>query len=401
MDKSQMKISNIVIIDDDKFSLSTMNLLLKEIGIKNIIEFDEPTEAIKYITEYKNKIDIIFCDLQMPNIDGIQMIRLLSSIKYSGNIIPFSSEKLTFLRKTVELAKNLNLNVSGFMKKPVTIALLKKLIHRYEGKVISSNLYKNSGLEFSKEDMKEALEKKQFELYYQPQIFSKNNNIYGFESLGRWAHPHKGIISPFSYISLLERYNLIDDYTFMMFEKLVNQLLIWQSKGYTLELSINLSPHSLKNNKLPEILESIANKYNILNQNITIEITETSYISLAEQEVLARLYLKGFPLSLDDFGTGYASMEALKNCIYDEIKIDRTFVNGASKDKSMQYILNSIITLANRLQLKIIAEGVETTDDVNYAIKSGCHILQGYYYSKPMNVSDCDAWLKKHYSSTT
>lgn len=240
-------------------------------------------------------------------------------------------------------------------------------------------------------ELRNALDEDQFELYYQPQI-DNENNLTGLEALLRWHHPEKGMLSPNYFISLAEDTGLIVPIGSWVLREAVKQLKTWRSscdyKNVT--VSVNVSYQQFRH---PDFLNEVRR---LVHENVIepgalkLELTESMLVDDIEHMVLQMQTLKemGVILSLDDFGTGYSSLQYLKKLPISQLKIDKSFVGGVESDVSSQSIVKTIILMAQSLGIELIAEGVETLEQRNYLLEHGCTAYQGYLYSRPLSSKD-------------
>ena len=234
--------------------------------------------------------------------------------------------------------------------------------------------------------MKQALVSDQIDVFLQPKVRLEAKQIAGFEALARWHHPERGFISPEQFIGLAEENGLIDELTWVIVEKTLAYAQKLRPAGLTMNVAINFSVDTLVHLDLPDTLLATCKAHAIQPENVTIEVTENRVMqdTAAALEVLTRLRLMGFGVSIDDFGTGYSSMEKLKTVPFTELKVDRAFVNGAQRSASSRAILETAVSLARKLGLTVVAEGVERSEDWALVKELGADFVQGYYVSKPL-----------------
>ncbi|WP_353893117.1 EAL domain-containing protein [Proteinivorax hydrogeniformans] len=231
-----------------------------------------------------------------------------------------------------------------------------------------------------------AIEKDQFSLYYQPQVSLTGKRITGVEALVRWIHPTDGFVSPGEFIPLAEKTGQIRDIEKWVVSEALNQKKKWEQQGVDLKVSINLSTTTLNSDLQIFSLKELLSSYDVRLDQITFEITETAIISNLE-EVIERLNsLKelGVKIALDDFGTGYSSMNYLKKLPIDQIKLDRSFIDKVEKSKEDEVIIKSILYLAKKFNYDVIAEGIETENQLQKLKNFECPTGQGYLFSRPV-----------------
>ena len=239
-------------------------------------------------------------------------------------------------------------------------------------------------------DFEEGLKNKEFKIYIQPKIDIKTERIAGAEALIRREKQGK-LIMPKEFVPLYEKTSLITKLDMFVFENVCKKIKEWKDKDYKLfPISVNESRKILYNKNHVNELVSIAEKYEVTPNLIELELTETAAVSNIEYAKKAAEEVKkiGFIVSMDDFGVGYSSFYMLKNIHIEILKIDKSFSDEIIKDKRGRIILESIIDMAKKLEIKTVAEGIETKEQVEYLRKIGCDMVQGYYYAKPMPVEE-------------
>jgi EAL domain-containing protein (putative c-di-GMP-specific phosphodiesterase class I) len=234
-------------------------------------------------------------------------------------------------------------------------------------------------------DLESGLSHREFSLHYQPIISTADNKIIGFEALARWNHPIKGIIPPGIFIPLMEKSGLVNQLGLSLLDQACQRLSDWQREfpsNSPLTMSINLSSVQLSDPNLSQKIREILNKTRIPPETLKLEVTESALIGSRERALENIMDLKeiGVSFHLDDFGTGYSSLARLQDFPFDALKIDRSFV------MSQNWIFSeAILMLAARLQLDVIAEGIETIDQLRSLRNLGCEVMQGYYFSRPIS----------------
>lgn len=239
-------------------------------------------------------------------------------------------------------------------------------------------------------DLKTALKNKQLTLYYQPIVFSKTGRLKGFEALIRWKHPIKGIIFPSDFIPVAEDNGQIIPIGQWVIETACRQLKAWQDRfnDYDhLTVSVNISVQQFSCNNLEKIVETALNETGLAAHCFMAELTESAVIDKPGAVIghLNRLKQSGIKIAINDFGTGYFSLAYLKNFPLDFLKIDKSFVDDINRDHENLEIAKAIITLAQNLDLEVIAEGIESNDQLETLQGIGCDFIQGYYFSKPVD----------------
>ncbi len=237
------------------------------------------------------------------------------------------------------------------------------------------------------DDIKIALVKNQFEVYYQPKFSLVTGEMIGSEALIRWNHPEHGFISPAVFIPIAEKSKLILKIGRFVFERVCNDLSEWKKQGKKIvPVSINLSRVELYQPDIVKFINKTIQMYNLSSDLIEIEITETVAINELNilKNVLNELRTYGFSISMDDFGTGYSSISCLRDMPIDILKLDKSFLNGIEHDERSRNIAKSIVSLAKSLDLVVIIEGVESKEQAELMKQFGCDLVQGFYFARPM-----------------
>jgi diguanylate cyclase (GGDEF)-like protein len=233
------------------------------------------------------------------------------------------------------------------------------------------------------QDLRDALALGQFSVYYQPIFDSTNCRVIGFEALCRWFHPTRGAISPDEFIPIAETTGVVSRLGEWVLETACAEAARWKQK---LTIAVNLSPRQFRGTDLPDRVAAILGRTGLPPDRLTLEVTEGVLIENTERTLVAmsRMKKQGIRIALDDFGTGYSSLSYLRRFSFDAIKIDRSFVRTLRDDEDAQAVLRAILTLAQCLRLKVVAEGVETLAQLQWLRAEGCDAIQGYLLGRPM-----------------
>jgi EAL domain-containing protein (putative c-di-GMP-specific phosphodiesterase class I) len=235
-------------------------------------------------------------------------------------------------------------------------------------------------------DLRKALESNEFELYYQPQVDIRTNNIVAVEALGRWIHSRYGFVNPEVYIGELEQIGLIEKYTTWAIESALKNAVAWRDRGRELKVSVNISVTDLLNPEFMTRLDALIGSRE-QGELLTFEITENLFLSEYDRlsEVLEYIRYLGITLSIDDFGTGYSSLSRLKKLPVSELKIDQSFIKDMEKSQNDEVIVRSTIELAHNLGLSVVAEGVESKETLNRLALLGCD-SPGIYHQQAADI---------------
>lgn len=240
-------------------------------------------------------------------------------------------------------------------------------------------------------DMRPALEKEEFVIYFQPKYDGYTQLPYGAEALIRWNHPKKGLIAPAQFIPVLEKNGFIEKLDYYVWEKVCQYIKKWKDQGLTpAPISVNMSRVDCSNAGLPDKLTRLVRKYDISPGLLQLELTESAYMDNPDfvNNMICELRKRGFRIMMDDFGSGFSSLNTLKDIQVDYLKLDMKFLFSHSDDFKSKRILSSVVSMAKWLRLKVIAEGVETEEQFDFLKRIQCDYVQGYYFSRPMPVSE-------------
>lgn len=251
-------------------------------------------------------------------------------------------------------------------------------------------------------DLRQAIEQGSFELHYQPQIITDTGNLWGAEALVRWRHPERGLVPPLDFIPLAEETGLIIQLGHWVMCEAARQVTHWRKNGYpTLVVSINISALQFRQTDFLEQTKAVFETLGADPASVELELTESILMGDMEASIamLEGLRKLGFRIAIDDFGTGYSSLNYLRRLPVNVLKIDQSFVRDMLKEQASLAIVDSIIGLAKALGKETIAEGVETEAEYNLLCQHDCHIVQGYYFSKPLTVANFEQWMVQHGST--
>jgi EAL domain-containing protein (putative c-di-GMP-specific phosphodiesterase class I) len=245
-------------------------------------------------------------------------------------------------------------------------------------------------------ELRQAVERDQLTLYYQPKVDLATHRVKYVEALVRWDHPTRGFVSPDQFIPFAEQTGYIKTISRWVADKAIGQCAAWRAQGIELAVSVNVSARELIQSTLPETFQNLLDKHGVAPEWIWIEITESAIMDDPNHaiETLDRLHALGIRLSIDDFGTGYSSLSYLKRMPVDELKIDKSFVMGMSQHKDDETIVRSTIDLGHNMGLKVVAEGVENEEMLERLRALHCDLAQGFHLSRPLPPAKLEAWLE-------
>ena len=393
-----LKELNILVVEDDDFQRKMVTNMLRSLGVHSIYEASNGQQAIGMIRGNTEKfVDIILCDLNMPEMDGLEFLRHLSQERHNVSIILISALGSKLLWSAARMAKMYGIKLLGVIEKPIGLIQMRNMFLKYEHSENKWLEAANIADSFMLKDILIGIKGDEFEPYFQPKIDLATDQLVGAEVLARWNHPRLGVVGPYGFIPQLEQSKNIKGLTFMMLEKAAAALRHFHDRGHTFNLSVNISLASLDDTAFADKITQIVRNVGLDPHHIILEITETAAMSDAAHalENLTRLCMKGFTLSIDDYGTGYSTMQQLTRIAFSELKIDQSFVKDISDSEAMRIVVESSIEMAHKLQVKSVAEGVESKKDWNTLKSLGCDTAQGFLIAQPMNLNSFSDFVKK------
>lgn len=341
--------------------------------IKNVIK---PSEELILLAEE------ILKKLSEPFLANDKNLSISASIGIS--IYPINGEKSESLFTNADIAMN-------------SAKLRAKNSYQFASSDLTNQFYTKSSLE---DALRIAVTNKEFELFYQPKLCLATGSVSGVEALLRWEHPNEGYIPPDQFIPIAEETGLIMPLTKSVLELGFKQINLWRLNKFPLfRLALNLSVPTIQNNEIITMIDKLLDHYQLNPNTLEFEITESKLMLDIQRNlpILKKFKDYGIRVSIDDFGTGYSSLNYLKNIPFDTLKIDKSFINNIHLNHNDASIVSAIIEMAHSLQIKVVAEGVENEDQLNFLKEIKCDEIQGYYFCKPLSASGFTSFLKNFY----
>jgi len=380
----QFDIRKFKIINDiygEKFGDEVLDFIIKQ--LKNICHEDQfyinlRSDVFMVVTEYDNEEELV---------DFIN--RLDAKISYFKNVkLQLSYGVYTVEDKSMEL-RQMEDRAAMARKASKTNILTKILFYKEQFKELLYNR------KFIEENMQAAITERQFMMYLQPKYSIIKNKIIGAEALIRWRHPERGMIYPDEFIPIIEENGFVRKADYYIWGEACRFIKRCENAGIkSCPISVNVSRIHLRDNECIQVLSDLIESNNIPKSLLELEITETADNKQVSMKAL-RLKEEGFTLLMDDFGSGYSSLNILLETPFDVIKLDKKFIENMMVSSKGRLILEQIVSMADKLNLGLLAEGVETKEQVELLKNIGCDQVQGYYYAKPMPEDDFFELLKK------
>jgi EAL domain-containing protein (putative c-di-GMP-specific phosphodiesterase class I)/AmiR/NasT family two-component response regulator len=390
MDEVTQPTLRVLVVDDDALCARTVAGLLRHLGTHSVETAASADEAVERLNA--STFDLIFCDLNMPGRDGVETMRLFAERHVKCPILLVSGADHKILKAAQELGKHRGLGVAGTLHKPFGLEQLESALAHVA--MVTSPRSRRPAPIVPRSELELGIAGEQLILHYQPQLNLHTCQLEGAEALVRWQHPERGLLMPDAFISLAESSGLIAPLTEWVVREAIRQAASWRRQGLDIGVSINLSAQTLRELDLPDRIAATTAAAGLNPSRITLEITESGMTDDIDSllDITTRLRLKGFLLAIDDFGTGFSSLTQLRRLPFTELKLDRTFVSGAATDGDSRSLLESSVNLAKRLQLKTVAEGIETEEEWNLLVWMGVDLGQGYHMARPMPADKILPW---------
>ena len=385
-------LETVLIVDDDPILSAIADVFFQKRGVRNVHCATNGRTALELVDGLSEKIDFVLCDLNMPELDGIQFLRHLKDRQFNGQIVILSGEQQSVVRTAENLAQAHNLNVVGTLGKPLKLKDLEALVAGFAP--ADAPAASSAPVLATVADLKNALISGDVTPYFQPKVEIATGKVVGAEALARWIHPKLGMIEPDIFVPMAEQNDLMAALTEHMIAASVDNMVAWRKLRFEPKVSINLSAESLSQIDFPDRMAVRLGAAGLDCAKVVLEITERQLVAknATSSEVLARLRLMGFGISIDDFGTGYSNIEQLREFPFTELKIDQSFIREAAQDQFSRTSVEASINLGKQLDLRLVAEGVETAEDWDYVTSAGIDEVQGYYVARPMPADELAAW---------
>jgi EAL domain-containing protein (putative c-di-GMP-specific phosphodiesterase class I) len=367
--------NRLLVVDDQPDILDFVGQVAESVGYEvrlanDARQFREAVHAFRP--------SLMILDLQMPQTDGIELIRELGAVGTRASILISSGMDQRVLQSAEQLGVAHGLKMAGFLQKPIMLADLEAILgqHLKAPRVPTE------------EELRRAIDRAQLLVHYQPKCALTDGRwaVVGVEGLIRWEHPELGLVYPDAFIPLSEKTGLIAALTDFVLQEGIRQLGLWREQGTELDMSVNLSPHLVRELDFPDRLSELMSAHALDNSRLTLEITETAALEdpARTRDILTRLRVKSFGLSLDDFGTGFSSLTQLYRMPFNELKVDKSLGMELHQSGEARTIVRSLVDLAHNLGLKVCTEGVETAAALQFLEVAGSDYVQGYYLGRPV-----------------
>ncbi|KAF0864582.1 EAL domain-containing protein [Pseudomonas sp. LD120] len=367
---------------------------LQRLGVVEPLAAADGVGALTLLRE-RGAADVVLCDLQMPGMDGLEFLRRASEERLVRGVILYSLIDADLRRAVLQMISLHGLIVLGDVGKPAELSALQAMLYFYQQHHQQpASAPPRHFAPVKREDLLQGVEQGQFVSYYQPKFDLQQAICCGAEVLMRWVHPQRGILAPAAFLDELEAEGLLDQVFLQQLDQsmaLQRQLL---NQGEELELAFNLLPRQLACSDMVGHIRRTIERHRVPPRLLTFEITEVGLVQAPaiSLENLVRLRMMECNLAIDDFGAGYSSLQRLCELPFNQIKLDAHFVRELVRQPRCRAVVGASLALANKLDMRLVVEGVETQLERRLLLEMGCVLGQGYWYARPMPEAELLAW---------
>jgi EAL domain-containing protein (putative c-di-GMP-specific phosphodiesterase class I) len=369
----------LLIMDDESSFCTFVEKAAARVGF-DTTSLTDPAEFVTTLRAFSPSALVI--DLKMPGFDGVQLLQRVRDEGCDAGIILVSGMDQRVLSMAEKLGRSHGLNIVGVLQKPVRLADLQALLRSAA----------SSQQRFAPDELKHAIETGELIVHYQPKIERNDDRwlVNSAEALVRWRHPTEGLVMPGEFVPLAEEYDLIGPLTDYVLTTCVQQISFWSKRKLDCRLAVNLSARSIEDLEFPDRLKRLMDEHDVAGSSLTLELTESAAMAdpTKAMDIFLRLRVADLGLAIDDFGTGFSSLKQLYQLPFDELKVDRTFVQDLPGDDEARAIVRATIDMGHALGMRVCAEGVETVGALEYLESVNCDRAQGFLIGRPASASE-------------
>ena len=387
----------LLVVDDDLVQRVLIGKIGAKLGYDTVVasSYEAATELLT-----RDTFEVMALDLSLGERDGVELLRFVAERDLREmSIVIISGCDDRIMKATRRVVNGLKLSLGGCLTKPLDLNRLRsalELPQRAPPVATSAT----PSLQITPERILRGLADQEFFVEFQPKIGLQTGKVVGAEALARWRTPEFGMISPLVFIQIAEESGLMREVTDRVLSSamLQGRKLIERTPGFT--VAVNISGSLMSDLTLPDRIEEILRRENVAPSSLTVEITETSAMADVDRanDILVRLRIKNIGTAIDDFGTGYSSLAALARLPFSELKIDQSFIKGCESDDDMMKIVDASVALAKAFNMKVVAEGVESSEALEIIRRIGCDVAQGFFFAPSLRRSSAERWISQRNS---
>jgi len=392
-----MTLNSVALIADDSVAIRLLlEAMLKELNVRTIYHCEDGKQALNKLRQYSQEIEVMFLDLHMPGLDGVQLIEKIAQLDFSGAIIFMSSMEERVLESAKRLGIENKLNIAGTLNKPFTALEVSEALKMARN---FSPIIEHALEPLTADEVHEAMTNNYFMPYFQPIVNTQDNSIFALEMLARLDIPGKGTILPAQFFGIDISQETVFEFNGRLYDIAFEQFAKLKAIAPAIKLSLNVEIDMLKHHDFVTWLSFYVNKYPAIEpEDIMLEIDEKQAFignNLVEQN-LTRLKINNYNLCIDGFGSGLANLDTLATLPFNIAKIDRFFIQGICSSGITPEFVKSLKTLTQGLKITTIFEGVEVPEDLRFVEQLEFELFQGYLLCRPKPFEVIQRWMKSY-----
>lgn len=376
----------VMVVDDEPTQRLAVALMCRTLGLPEASAFESGQDALAALTGPERGTDLVLCDLDMPEMDGMEFIRRAADLEAPPALMILSGHESSLLNSVERMGKAYGLRMMGSVRKPLTRDGLAAALQ-----ALAAVRPAAPSLAPADTAMVDALiDGGRFEPYFQPQVSLAGRSVHGAEALARLVQPDGTVDMPAVFLRRLAERDMMTDFTIQILDRTLAAIRSWPSRMPALNVSVNLTPMLFDDLAIMGDLMARIDRAGVPRDRVVFEVVETAVSGdqMRFTESAARLRLRGFGLAIDDYGQGHATLDQLRRLPFSELKVDRAFVIGLDSDPDNRAIVANTIAMAKAMDLRIVAEGVETEAEAETLRRLGCDLAQGFLYARALPSSE-------------
>ena len=383
----QINALSVLIVDDDPVFSALAEAFLLDAGCVQVEVAESGEEGVRRSLADAEKHGLILLDLNMPGFDGLSAMRLLADKGYHGAVAIVSGEKPAIVQASANLANLHGLRLAGVLSKPLRADELKAALS-----AATEGQRKRRQPAPADTGVGQAV---RLMAVYQPKVRLADKGIHGAEALMRVVLENGRVLPPVDYLARMTQTGELGGATIVFLETVLDDIKSWKGAAAARPVSINVPATLLEEESFMELFAEKVRRKGVAPQQITVEMTEAALPGDMSRllEVMTRLRMAGFGLAIDDYGTGMANYDILRQCPFTELKIDRSVAQAATHDELACGFIGNCVSIGRALSMKVVAEGVETAEQAEAMRRLGVDVIQGYFFSKPLQAAEYAAVL--------
>lgn len=369
----------VLVVDDDLVFSTVATSVLQALGVETVLTAHDGEEGIEAVRKAERPIGLIILDLNMPKLDGLAFMRAISLTGFTGQIIVSSGESGKIVQTAQNMGRMLGIDILGALKKPIDMAEMSEMLERRSKLAADKeSAGKQNEVTHVTDDMLVP--------FYQPQYRTKDRGLSGAESLTRIDLGNGRFMAPMGFFEDISHSRRASVVALSVIKTVFTDVCRWRAQGLTPDIAINLDASVLEDGEVVTALLTLTEDFDISPDSLVLELTETALPKDMSRllETLARLGMAGFGLSLDDYGTGGSNFEMLRLCPFTELKIDMSIIQAMEHDPLSRQFVETTVQFARSLDLRLVAEGIETESQFEAVRAMGIDTVQGYLFSKAL-----------------